>query len=188
MLFELFRQQEEAGDMQFIILGIAGELDHLHAVAQCVGNRVEQIGGGDEHHFGQIERHFQVMVAEGEVLLGVEHFQQRRGGVAAEILADFIHFVHHKDRVFLPRAFHAVHDASGQRADIGTPVAANLPLVAHAAQRDAHELASHRPRNRAPDGGFPHPRRSHEAEDGAFHLRIELTYGQILEDAFFRFG
>jgi hypothetical protein len=59
----------------------------------------------------------------------------------------------------------ALEDAPGQRAHVGAPVPADLRLVAHAAERDAHELAPHRARDRAPERGLAHARRADEAQD-----------------------
>ena len=64
-----------------------------------VRHRIEHVGGGDEQDLGEIERHIQVIVAEGGVLFRVEHFEQRRGRVAAEIAPQLIHFVEHENRV-----------------------------------------------------------------------------------------
>ena len=84
---ELARHQVALGDLQLLLLGVAGQLDDLHAVAQRPGNRVEHVGGADEHHLRQVERHGEVVVAERRVLLGVEHFEQRRRRVAVEAAA-----------------------------------------------------------------------------------------------------
>jgi len=52
----------------------------LHAVQQRTGNRVQLIGCGDEHDFGQIKLHFQVVVGEREVLLRIKNLQQCEAG------------------------------------------------------------------------------------------------------------
>ena len=106
------------------------------------GIGVEDVGGGDEQHLGQVERHVEVVVREGVVLLRVEHLEQRRGGVAAEVGAELVHLVEHEDRVLALGAAQALDDLARQRADVGAAVAADLGLVAHAAQADAVELAA----------------------------------------------
>ena len=93
------RDQVAEGDDHLLLLGVAFERDDLHAVAQGVGYGVEHVGGGDEQDFGKVERDIEVVVAEGGVLLGVEHFEQGAGRVAAEIAAELIDFVEHEDRV-----------------------------------------------------------------------------------------
>ena len=64
------------GDLDLFLLGVAGELNDLHAVAKCRLNGIEHIRGGDEHHVRQIERHAEIVVAERKVLLRVENFEQ----------------------------------------------------------------------------------------------------------------
>ena len=62
---------------------------------------------------------------------------------------------------------HGLDDAAGQRADVGAPVAADLGLVADAAERDADELAPERARDRLAERGLADAGRADEAEDRA---------------------
>ena len=57
--------------------------------------------------------------------------------------------------------------AARQRADVGAAMAADLGLVAHAAERDAHELAAERARDRAAERGLAGAGRADEAQDRA---------------------
>ena len=75
---QLLGDEEDLRDVDLLDLGVAGEVQHLHAVAQGGRNRVKGVGGGDEHHLGEVERNVQVVVAEVLVLLGVEHLEQGR--------------------------------------------------------------------------------------------------------------
>ena len=123
------------------------------------------------------------MIAEGEILRRVEHLQQRRRGVAAEVHPQLIHLVQHEDRVVRAGAADALEDAPGQRADIGAPVPANLRFIAHRAERLPDECALHRARDGLPERGFAHARRPDEAQDRAFHIRLQLAHRQVIEDA-----
>ena len=78
VLLDLPRDQVLERDVYLFFFGVALQLDDLHAVAQRLGNRIEQVRRGDEQHLRQIERHVEVVVAEAEVLLRIERFQQRR--------------------------------------------------------------------------------------------------------------
>jgi len=78
VLLQLVRDEEAARDVQLLILHVAGELDHLHAVFQRGRDRVQGVGRSDEHHLRQVERHLQVVVGEGVVLFGVEPACQSR--------------------------------------------------------------------------------------------------------------
>src|SRR2546423_4301073 len=166
VLFQLPRHQELARDGQLLILHVAGQLDRLHAVAQGGRDGIEHIGRTDAEHAAQIVRHIEVVVGESVVLLGVEHLEQGRRGVAPEIHADFVHFVEHEQRVDRAGGAHGLQDTAGQRADVGAPVTADLGLVVHAAQRDAHELAAHCLGNGFTQAGLAHAGRSHETQDG----------------------
>ena len=77
----------------------------------------------------------------------------------------------------------ALEDAAGQRADVGAAVTADLGLVAHAAEREAHELASQRARDRAPERGLADAGRADEAQQRAARVALELAHRQVLEDA-----
>ena len=87
------------GNLLFLVGGIAGEFKCLHPVAQRDGNRVQLIRRGDEHHLGKIERDIKVVVGEGVVLLRIQHFEQGGTRVSAEIGAEFVNLIKHKDRI-----------------------------------------------------------------------------------------
>jgi len=99
----------------------------------------------------------EVMVREARVLLRVQHLEQRRRRVAPEVGAQLVDLVEHEHRVARPHAPHPLDDAARQRADVRAAVAADLGLVAHAAQRDADELSSQRPRDRLASDVLPTP-------------------------------
>ena len=78
VVLDLLVDQVIARDLQLLFLGVAGELEHFHAVAQRRRNRIEHVRGRDEQHLGQVERHVEVVIAERVVLLRIEHLEQRR--------------------------------------------------------------------------------------------------------------
>ncbi len=160
------------------------QLDDLHAVAQRIGNGVELVGGGDEQHLRQIELHVEVVVAERIILLRIERLQQRRSRVAAEVASYLVDLVQHEDRVVGLRPANALDDLPGHGADIRAAMSANLGLVMHAAQREAHELAPQGARNRFTQRGLAHARRSKEAQDRALHLRVQAAHRQVVKNAF----
>ena len=96
---DLAVEEVVAGDGDLLVLGVAVEPDDLHAVEQRPGDRVEHVGGRDEQHVGQVEVDLEVVVAEGVVLRGVEHLEQRRARVAAPVGADLVDLVEQEDRV-----------------------------------------------------------------------------------------
>src|SRR3989449_2372183 len=62
-------------------------------------------------------------------------------------------------------------------------MAADLRLVAHTAEGDAHELAPERLGDALAQRRLSHARRAHEAEDRALHLLHHRLHGEVLEDA-----
>ena len=146
-------------------------------------NRIEHVRRGDEQHLRKIERHVQIVVAESGVLLRIQRFQQRRSRIAAEIAPELVDFVEHENRIVGLGAANALDDLPRQRADVSAAMAANLRFVVHAAQRDADELASQRPRDRLAQRSLAHSRRSDEAQDRPLHARLQPPHGKIVQDA-----
>ena len=168
---ELLRHQVAARDHELVALGVAGQLDHLHAVEQRRRDRREGVRGGDEEHLREVEGHLEVVVAEGRVLLGVEHLEQRRRRVAAEVRAELVDLVEQEHRVARAGAAQALEDAARHRADVGAAVAADLRLVAHAAERGARELAPHRARDRAAERGLADARAGRRSRGSGLRRR-----------------
>lgn len=84
------------------------------------------------------------MVAERVVLRRVEHLQQRRRRIASVVRTHLVDLVQQHNRIHRTRLTDRAHDATRERTDVGATVTADLGLVAHAAERDAHELAVQR--------------------------------------------
>ena len=89
----------------------------------------------------------------------------------------------------VPGVAQGAHEAARQRADVGAPVAADLGLVADAAEAHAHELASERAGDRLAQRRLADAGGSDEAEDGSAALVLDLAlapeaaHRQVLEDA-----
>ena len=114
-LGDLLRHQVALGDDQLLLLAVAGEAQRLHAVAQRRRDRLGQVRRGDEHDLRQIEGHAQVVVAEGVVLLGVQHLEQRRRRIAAEVGAQLVDLVEQEDRVVGAGLLQPLDDAGPAR-------------------------------------------------------------------------
>ncbi len=173
-----------ARDGHLFARDVAGQVDALHAVEERPGDGIELVGGAHEQHLGQIERQVQVMVEEIGVLLGIQHFEERRGGIAAERCADLVDFVEHDDRVGHPGLLDGLDELAGHGADVGAAVALDFGLVAHAAQAEAVELAAQRLGDGPADGCLAHPRRSDEQEDRTADLALVGAHGEKFDDAF----
>ncbi|GJD96834.1 hypothetical protein OCOJLMKI_4060 [Methylobacterium iners] len=123
------------------------------------------------------------MVVEGRVLLGVQHLEERRRRIAAEIHPHLVDLVEQDEWVRGLRLAHRLHDLARHRADIGPAVTADLGLVAHAAERHPHELATRRLSDRLAERGLADAGRTDEAEDRARELVRPLLHGEVLDDA-----
>ena len=165
-------KQVPVGDEHLLVVGVSVETDEVHPVEQWRRDRVGHVGRGEEHHLGQIEVDFEVVVAERVVLGGIEDLEQRRGRIARPPAGrELVDLVEQDDRVHRARLLQRPHEASGLRADIGAAVAADLGLVANAAERHAHELAAHRPGDRFAEAGLADAGRPDEGDDRSFATR-----------------
>ena len=66
------------GDGELLLIGVAGEANHFHPIEERRLNRVEDVRRDDEHHIRQVIGDAEIVIAEGEVLFGIEHFEQGR--------------------------------------------------------------------------------------------------------------
>src|SRR5262249_51676362 len=140
------------------------------------------VGGCDEHDTAEIKRNAEVIVTEAIVLFGVEHLEERGGGIALDAAAELVDLVKHHHAIAGACLSDRLYDIARQRPDIGSPVAANLRLVVHASEADADELAVHRPRDRLTKRRLAHAGRADEAQDRRLPLRCELAHRQELDD------
>ncbi len=178
----LLAHQEALGDFQLLWLRVARQAQALHAVLQRLGDRMGHVSGGDEEDLREVVLDVQVVVHEHVVLLGVEHFQQRGRGIAAEVHAHLVHFIEQEDGVDSAGLLHHLDDLARQGADIGAPVAADLRLVAHPAQRQPYELAARSAGNRSAQRGLAHPGWPDEAQNRALGVLHQLPNGQELQN------
>ncbi len=144
MLFLLLRDEVALCDLHLLLGRITADVDDLHAVEQSGLNGGERVGSGNEHHLGEVVLHLQIVIVESGVLLRIEHFQQSRRGVAAEILAHLVDLVENKHRVGRTCFLDRLQYPARHRADVGLPVPPDLRLVVQATQRHADELAPQR--------------------------------------------
>jgi hypothetical protein len=158
------------GDLDLLVLGIAFETDDLHAVEQRLG-QVQAVGRAHEHDIRQVDVEFEVVILELGVLFGIEHLEQGRCRIAAEILAELVDLVEQEQRVGRPPCAgwsRSCPAASRCRCGGGR----DLGLVTHAAQRLADELAPGRLGDRLAQRGLAHARRAHEAQDRPLSLLV----------------
>ena len=182
VLLDLLRQQVAARDVALLVLGVAGEADDFHAIEQRRRN-VQAIRRAHEHHLGQIEIHLEVVIVEGAVLFGIEHLEQRRGRIAAEIGRHLVDFVEQEQRIAHAALGQILNDLARHGTDVGAPMAANLRLVAHAAQRHAHELTVGGTRHALAERGLADAGRTDQAQNRPAQVLDALLHREVLDDA-----
>ena len=148
---------------------------------------MHHVGGGYEEDLREVVFDVEVVIDEHEILFGIEHFEQRRGRIAAEIHRHLVDFIEHEDRVLGAGLLHHLDDLAGQRADVGAAVAANFGFVAHAAERHADELAAGGLGDRHAQRSLADARRSDETEDRALGIFHQLAHGEKFKNAFLDF-
>ncbi|EAQ13717.1 hypothetical protein RB2654_03349 [Maritimibacter alkaliphilus HTCC2654] len=183
VVLDLLVDEVLLGDLALFVFGVARQRNDLHPVQKRAGH-VVGVRRGQEHHVRQVVFHFEIVVHEGRVLLRVEHFEHRRGRVAAEILPHLVDFIEQDERVRGLGLFQRLNDLAGHRADIGPAVTANFAFVTHAAQRDANELAPRGLGDRFAQRRLTDTRRTDEAHDRPLQLFRALLHGEVFDDPF----
>ena len=173
------------GDLQLLFSDIARQANLLHTVEQRPGDAIQRVSGAHEEHLGKIHPHVEIVVEEVNVLLGVKHFQQRRGGVTLERLTQLINFIQHDDRVFYLNLFERLNELTGHCAYIGASMAFDFSLIPHTAHRETIKLTSQRFGNRAANGGFTHPWRANQQHNRAAYIAFKGALGKELDNPLF---
>ncbi len=176
------RNEVAPGDLELLAVDVAGEPDDLHPVDEGEGYRVHRVRRADEEDVRGVEGKVEIVIPEGHVLLGVEDLEQGARGIALEARAHLVDLVDHEHRVLGLYDLEALDDLSGHRADVGPPVALDLGLVPHAADRKAEELLSEGLGDGLADARLADSGRPHEADDGAAVVLLQLPHGEVLDD------
>ena len=185
MAFQLFGDQVIFCDFQLFAAGVNAKFNNLHTVAQRAGDTFQTVGRSNEHTARKVEGQFHKVVAEGLVLFAVQHLQQRRGRIAVRVARQFVDLVQKDQRVADAGARHSGNNAAGHSADIGFSVAADVGLVANAAQRDAHVFAIHGAGDRSGNGSFADAGRADQTQNLAAEIGADLLCGNVFHNAFF---
>ncbi len=133
--------------------------------------------------FREIVLNIKIVILEGMVLFGIEHFEQSRARVATEVGAKFIDFVKQENRINCPGLLHHLNDLARQRADVGATMAANLCFVTHAAERQAHKLPAGSPSDGFTEARFANSRWANKTKNRSLGILYQLTHGEIFENS-----
>ena len=182
VLLRFPRDQVAPRDLELLLVHVPGNLDHFEAVQERGRDEIEHVGGRDEQRLREIERDLDVVVHEVRVLLGVEHFEERSGGIALGVVPQLVDLVDHEDRVARVAVAQTPDDLSGPRADVGAPVAPDLGFVADAADAHPDERAPQRAGDGRGERRLAGARRAGETEDGPLEILLQLRDREVLED------
>src|SRR5580765_3348229 len=125
------------------------------------------------------------MVGESVVLRGVEHFEQRRSRVAAEIGAHLVQFVQQNHGVAALDTTQSLNNPARQSADISAAMPTDFGFIPHATQRNAGKLAPKRISHAAAQRCFPNAGWTNKAKDRAFNLFAAFDNREELEQTVF---
>ncbi len=181
VLLELSPNEISFRDLQFLALGVTGQRNHFHPVAQRFGHAVDVIGRADKNDLRQIERHIEIAIDKRVVLPRIEHFEQRARRIAAKIGADLVDLVEHENRIARPGAAQFLNDPARHRTDVSAAMSANFRFVAHSAETDPDKFSAERVGNRLAETGLADAGRSEKTQDRSVSVRIEFAHRQIFD-------
>ena len=182
---KLLGPQVIARDRQFLLGDITGQAQRFHAIEKRRGNRIELVRGAHKQHLRQVHAQIEIMIEKPAVLLGVQRFEERGGGIAAKRGADLVDLIEHNHRIGDLDLFQGLDKFARQGADIGAAVAFDFRLVAHTAETEAIKLAPQGRGDGFADARFTDARRTDQQQDRAGDLALKGAHGQELEDAVF---
>ena len=142
VLIEEARQEIPPRDLDLLLDRVPSDANYLEAIAQRVRNIEDVVRRADEQHRRQIKGLIEIVIGEGRVLRGVEHFEHRGGGIAARSTGGhLVDFIDHQHRVVHLHATQRLQEQPRERSHVGAAMPTNLRFVAHATHRNTVERA-----------------------------------------------
>ena len=186
MFIQLLFQQMFFSDVEFFVFCITVDFYDLHTIQKRSRYGLHCIGSGDEQHFRKVQRDFQIMIPKLTVLSSIQHLQQGGGRIPAGVVAaHLIQLIQKHQRILDPGLPNSSCDPPGHGAHIRFSVTADLRLIPDSSETDPHILSVQRTGHGFGNGCFSGSRRSHQTQDGAFALAVQLADSQIFQDSFF---
>ena len=121
-------------DMKLFIIRVAVYLDQLHAVQQGTRNILHIVCRSNKENIREINRNLYVMILKRIIFRRIQNLQKGRRDIPFVIAAGFINFIQQHQGISYLCLMQSLSNASGHRADIGSPVSPDLRLVPHPAQ------------------------------------------------------
>ena len=92
IVLHLFGQQVITRNGHLFVFGITRQANDFHSVKQR-RRYIHAVRGCNKHHIRQIEINLEVVIGKRMVLFRIEHFQQCRCRITAEISRHFVNFI-----------------------------------------------------------------------------------------------
>ena len=179
---DLARNDESLGDLDLLVERVTGQFDDFHSIPQRRRHGVDHICRRDKEDLGKIKGHFEVVVAEFRILLGIQDFQQGRRRISPTIGTDLIEFIEQDDRIPRLGLAQRLDDASGHGSDVGPAMATNFRFVPNAAQGNSGKGSLQGPGDGSAQGCLSRSRRTHEAENRPLEIALQRKDGDVLDD------
>ena len=125
------------------------------------------------------------MIRKCAVLLGIKHFQQCAGRIAAVVFCQLVDFVQHHDRVGYAAPLHGFHDPAGHRSNVSPAVSADLGFIPDTSEADPHVFSSERAGDTLADACLAGAGSSDKEENGTVLLPVQSHDSQLLDNALF---
>ena len=180
---ELARHEIALGDLEFFLLDVARNFDHLHAVAHGARNIVEEIRRADEQHLREVEGDSEVIVAESRILLRIEHFEERRRRVAVKAGSELVHLVEHQHGVSRAGLADRLDDVAGQARRYRCAGGRGFPPRHGRRQGSAARICARWCARCFGRARSCRRRAVHEAKDWALAVGVQFAHSEVFEDA-----
>ena len=164
MELSLFRDKVLLGNIKFLLVRIARELDYLHSVKQRCRDRRNVICSGYEHNLAEVKFNLDIAIHERTVLLAVENLKQCRRRITLVVGAELINLIKENDRVLSSRLLNRINNPAGHCADIGFSVTSDFRLIACTAEGYSRKATTHCRCNALCNRCFTHAGRTYKAK------------------------
>ena len=158
------------GYLHLFLSNVATNLNQFHTVKQSRRDGSQVIGCSDEHHFGQIIIHIQIVVMERMVLFRIQHFQHCRTWITTMVTSQFVYFIQNNHRIRCFCLDKTLNDTSRHSTYVCFTMSANFRFIVYATQRHTDILTFQRRCDRASQRRFTYSRRAIQTNNRRFHI------------------
>ena len=184
IIVQFLRNQMATGYFYFFLCDISAYLNQFHSVEQGRRDGSQIIGGSNEHDFGQIIIHIQIVVMECIVLFRVQNFQHSRRRIATMIATQLVDFIQYNNRIGRFSLHQALDNSSWHSTDVCLTMTTDFGFIMDTSQRHSHIFTLKSCSNRSTKRSLTHTRRAIQTNDRRLHVVFQFQYSQMFQDAF----